>query len=112
MRVRPPSLFRPFLKDESGTLTVEFILWIPLLALWFMFSGTLFDGYMSRNQTAKVATTLTDIVARQTEVSDSFIAELNALKNELLTRADGTGAIVKSGVSEKIMRRPDLGWLS
>ena len=93
MRARPKSPLKRFLKDESGTLTIEFVLWIPLLALWLMFSGVLFDGYMSRNQTAKVATTLTDIVARQTEVSDTFMAELDALKNELLTRSDGSGEL-------------------
>jgi len=73
--------------DERGTITIEFLLWLPVLAFWFVGSAAFFDAYKSRNDAAKAAHTLSDIASRQIEISDAFLDELYLLENNLLPRA-------------------------
>lgn len=81
--VCPP---RGFLRDEQGTVTIEFLLWMPLLAFWMMGSVAFFDAYKTRNDVSKAAHALSDILSRQVEVSDGFFDELYSLQAKLLPR--------------------------
>lgn len=78
---------RRFLGDEGGSVTIEFVLWVPVLLVWFVVSAVFFDAYISRNRAANVAYTMTDILSRQTEVDDAFIVELFNLQEVLLPDA-------------------------
>ena len=80
------SILRRFLRDEHGTLTMEFLLWLPLLAFWFVVSVVFYDAYKSRNDAAKATHTLSDIMSRQVEVSDAYINDLALLEQKLLPR--------------------------
>lgn len=73
--------------DERGSLSIEFMLWIPVLIFWLVFSVSVFNAYQTRNQTAKAAHTLADIVSRKHEWSESAFAELYRLEGTLLTLA-------------------------
>ena len=90
----PCFVFRDWLRDERGTLTIEFLLWMPLLAFWLVVSAAFFDAYKSRNDAAKVAHTLSDITSRQIEVTDEFLGELLALEDKLLPRVP-TGKLLR-----------------
>ncbi len=83
----PSALPASFLAEEFGSVTVEFVLWVPVLAAWFVFSALFFDAYMSRNRAANAAYTLADIVSRQTQVDDAFITELYDLQEVLQPEA-------------------------
>ncbi|HUS54389.1 MAG TPA: hypothetical protein VMY41_10345 [Thermohalobaculum sp.] len=74
-------------RDERGTLTIEFLLWLPILAFWLVVSAAFFDAYKSRNDAAKAAHTLSDITSRQVVVTDAFLEELFTLQDKLLPRA-------------------------
>lgn len=80
------TVLRRFVEDDRGTLTIEFLLWLPFLALWFVVSVVFYDAYKSRNDAAKAAQTLSDIMSRQVEVSNAFIDELADLQDKLLPR--------------------------
>lgn len=73
-------------RDEQGTVTIEFLLWMPLLAFWMMGSVAFFDAYKTRSDLSKAAHTLSDILSRQVEVSDGFFDEIYALQAKLLPR--------------------------
>ena len=80
------SILRDWQRDEHGSITIEFLLWLPLLAFWLVVSVAFFDAYKSRDDTAKAAHTLSDIMSRQVEVSNAFFDELYELQGELLPR--------------------------
>lgn len=80
-------ILRGWQRDEYGSITIEFLLWLPLLAFWLVVSAAFFDAYKSRSDAMKAAQTLTDILSRQVEVDNAFIDELYALQDKLLPRA-------------------------
>jgi len=81
------SLPRRFGRDERGSLTVEFVIWVPILALWLVVSAAFFDAYKSRYDAVKAAQTISDIVSRQIEVDADFVTGLYLLQDSLLPRA-------------------------
>lgn len=83
-----------FLQDEYGTLTMEFLLWLPVLAFWLVVSVAFYDAYKSRADAAKAAHTLTDIVSRQVEVTENFFTEMHTLEEKLLPRI-GSGETLR-----------------
>lgn len=84
--------------DEKGTLTIEFLLWLPYLALWFIASTIFYDAYKSRNEAANAAYTLSDIITRQTEVDNQFLDSLYTLQDRLLPQADGVRTLRISSI--------------
>ena len=38
------SIFRDWQRDERGTMTIEFLLWMPVLASWLVVSTAFFDA--------------------------------------------------------------------
>ncbi len=79
-------LLSRWLRDERGTLTMEFLLWMPFLAFWLVVSAAFFQAYSARNDASNTAHALSDIMSRQVEVGDGFFAELYALQAQLLPR--------------------------
>ena len=73
--------------DERGTITIEFLLWMPVLIFWIVISVSSYDAFRSRDEASKAAHTLSDFVSRQTEVDTAFFTELSDLQNKLLPRA-------------------------
>ncbi len=72
--------------DDRGTITMEFLLWIPLLMFWFMGSVIYFDAFKNRADAGKAAYTISDIVSRQTQISEGYVDQLFALQQRLLPR--------------------------
>lgn len=89
--------WRRWLADERGSVTMEFVVWIPFLLFWFVISVVYFDAFKSRNDASKAAHTIADILSRQSEVTDDFVTELAALQANLLPRApDGAWMRISS----------------
>lgn len=80
-------LFRTFKDDERGSVTVEFVLLFPLLALWLGASFVFFDAFKTTSQAAKAAYTIADMVSRQPVIPNGYIDDLYALQENLLPRA-------------------------
>jgi hypothetical protein len=79
-----------FLRDDRGNLTMEFVLWLPLLLFWFVVSAVFYDAYKSRDAAAKASYTISDIVSRSTELGVNTIENLVSLQRALLPRAGQT----------------------
>ncbi len=79
---RPPR--RSFSTDDRGAITVEFVVWCPILFLWFIGSVAFYDGYRDRGRAEKASHVIGDIVSRQVEVSPEFVSSLHDLQETLL----------------------------
>ena len=82
-----PTLLFTYLRDERGTVTMEYVLWLPILLAWLILSTVLYDAYKSRDDAAKAAYTVADIISRETELSASDIRRLADLQRLLVPRA-------------------------
>lgn len=89
--MRNPLRTAEFLRDDRGSITVEFVIWFPFLMLWFVGTVIFFDAFRVRNDAAKAAYTMADIASRYDEIYDTDLAELFALQNNLLPRAQTEG---------------------
>lgn len=87
MRQPRDMTFAAYLRDDRGNLTMEFVLWLPILLFWFVISAVFYDAYKSRDDAAKAAYTIADIVSRETELGVDRIEELVDLQRALLPRA-------------------------
>lgn len=83
---------RRFARNDQGSLTIEFMIWVPVIMLWLSFSVAYYDANKNRNDAAKAAYTISDLVSRQVEVSDPFFVQIAALQNNLLPRTSGDHA--------------------
>jgi len=79
--------FARFASDETGSLTMEFMLWLPVLMFWLIFSLVLYDAYDSRKDAALAGYTLADILSRQVEIDDETLEDVVKLQRALLPRA-------------------------
>lgn len=73
------------LSSDEGTMTVEFVIMFPLVAIWFAMSFQFFATFRSNSQTSKVAYTIADIASREQDHEGHFDAEGNP---EIGFRAD------------------------
>lgn len=83
-----------FLAEERGTLTMEFVCWLPLLLFWMIGTVALFEGYSRRNEAAKAHYTVTDALSRSETASHQDMASFHALY-ELLTPSFPRGEVMR-----------------
>lgn len=67
---RTRTALKAFKQNEGGSITVEFIIMIPLLFWAFMASYVYFDGYRLSTTNLKAAYTVSDVLSRETDVVD------------------------------------------
>lgn len=82
-RTSEPSAVR-FLRDERGAISMEFVIWFPLLMFILLGCFVWFDAFRSSSQTSKVAYTVSDIVSRYESVDNARMADLFALQSKML----------------------------
>lgn len=68
--------FRRFASDDAGSMTMEFVLWLPLIFVLLAGSYVFFDLFRASSKAVKVTYTLGDIVSRQVTVDDAFLNDL------------------------------------
>ena len=83
--------FPGFLSDDRGSLTMEFVLWLPLLMAWLVVSAVFHDAYRNRDLATKASYTIADLISRQTTLVDNSatspdLADLVFLQRALLPR--------------------------
>jgi Flp pilus assembly protein TadG len=73
------------LRDERGTISIEFMIVMPLL-LFLTISGLGFwDAFQSNSKTAKIAYTVSDIMSRYDVVDDTDMTYLYAVQDKMLS---------------------------
>lgn len=87
------SRLKAFAQDNSGSITVEFVLAMPILFWSFMATYVFFDGYRQSAVNLKAAYTISDLISRETSfIDDDYIdSMLNVL--ELMTDAASSGDV-------------------
>ncbi|TYO91319.1 TadE/TadG family type IV pilus assembly protein [Oceanicella actignis] len=71
--------------DERGAITVEFVIWVPILIFWLVASLAFYDAFRDRGNAVRASNVIADIVSRQTEVNDAFVSTLHDLLQQLLS---------------------------
>jgi len=79
-------LLSRFREDEEATVTMEFVIIMPVLIFWFIGSIVFFDAFSSRATAQRTAHTITDILSRQTQVDNIFINKMLTLQNRMMPR--------------------------
>lgn len=77
-----------FRADTRGSVSIEFVLAMPMLFWAFMAMYVYFDGYRQSGVNLKAAYTIADLVSRETEpIDDEYMDSMRKL-HRLLTRAN------------------------
>lgn len=78
---------RAFRQDQSGSITIEFVLVMPILFWSFMAGYVFFDGYRHSAINLKAAYTVSDLLSRETKaITPEYIDSMYDL-HRLLVRA-------------------------
>lgn len=77
-------LFRRFRRDESGTITIEFVVVVPLLFGLLVLSFEVFDAFKSYSRASKATYAVSDIVSRQTVVDQASVEELHSVLDSMM----------------------------
>ncbi len=98
-----------FKDDESASLTMEFVLILPLLFTWFLGSIIFFDAYNTKATAQRTANTLADIMSRQTDVDNAFVDSLLTIQNRMLPRL-GVGVVQVTSLQRDMSGDLQLLW--
>lgn len=68
-----------FGRDQNGSMTVEFVIVVPLLMLWFIGSFVFFQTFRNYTNAEKASFAIADIMSRQSEVDSAYLDNLQPL---------------------------------
>ena len=74
-----------FLQDEQGSISVEFVVVMPLLLLLVTGGLGYWDAFHSNTQVARIAFNVNDIMSRHDTVDDTDMAYLASLTDKMMT---------------------------
>lgn len=81
---------RIFSAETRGSVSVEFILAMPIVFWSFMAIYVYFDGFRQSTVNLKAAYTISDLISRETDIiDDEYVDSMHALL-QILTRANST----------------------
>lgn len=75
-----------FFRDETANMTIEFVVILPLLILWYIGTLVFFDAYKSRMQADAAAFTIADIMSRFEATPSNPGIEMTDIDELLLLR--------------------------
>lgn len=77
-----------FARDERGSITLEFVLWLPFLLFWVIFSLAVFLAMDNRYDAANSTYLISDIVSRfNGQLTRDRVDDLRILREQLLPNA-------------------------
>ncbi len=79
-----------FLRDERASMTLEFVVVLPLMVVWFIGSIVFFDAFKARMDAEAAISTITDIASRQKYLNMEFLEEMAYLQQILLNGSPST----------------------
>ena len=96
-----------FLNDQQGSATMEFVIWLPLLTLWLVFSTAIFIAYDSRNAAGKAAYAVSDILSRMNTVDAPTLEQITALNRRLVSGAPEGERMRVTSIRRTLQLLPD-----
>lgn len=76
--------FGRFGRDEEGTITIEFVVIFPVLFSLLILSFEVFDAFKSYSRASKATYAVSDIVSRQTSVTQKGVEELHMVLDSMM----------------------------
>ncbi|MEM7505612.1 MAG: hypothetical protein AAF415_02615 [Pseudomonadota bacterium] len=73
-----------FLSDEKGSITVEFVIWLPFLLFWFVLTVAAFAAWDSRLDATRATYTIADLITVMPTIDENDVESLFRLYNQLL----------------------------
>lgn len=99
---------KKFIRDHSGSLSVETVLIFPILVWAFCAMLVFWDGFRTNNEAISATYTVGDLISRQTEViDDAFIVGINSVFDQLV-RGDADTDVRVSVIMRKAGADPEL----
>lgn len=72
-----------FRKQQEGSISVEALLILPLLAWAYLATFVYFDAFRAKNTNLKAAYTISDAISREADVNDAYLNSMKRLLNFL-----------------------------
>ena len=85
---RLQQVLRDFARDTRGSVSVEFVIVMPLLFWGFMAIYVYFDGFRQSTQNLKAAYSIGDMISRETEAINSAYIDSMEEVLKLMTRSE------------------------
>ncbi|MCC1491722.1 TadE/TadG family type IV pilus assembly protein [Cognatishimia sp. F0-27] len=82
-----------FLRDEEGNLSVEALIWTPLIVTILGATFSLYDAFRYKALNTKAAFTISDAISRETDPLDAQYLDGMVDVLEFLTRSEGPYSI-------------------
>ena len=83
------SRLRRFARSEQGNVTVETMIWVPLILTVLAATFSLHDAFRYKSLNTKAAYTISDALSRETEAIDGAYIDGMVDVLEFLTRSEG-----------------------
>lgn len=83
-------------QDSSGSITVEFVIWFPLLMFWLLGTIVFFDAFKARSNLSNANSIIADIVSRDGEIDLDKVISYRNLQTAMLPRTTGNGLRISS----------------
>lgn len=71
--LRLKSLIQAFRRENRGSVSVEFMLILPLLFWWYAASFAFYDAFRAHNVSVKTSYMIGDILSRQTTIDNDYL---------------------------------------
>ncbi|MBS0125312.1 TadE/TadG family type IV pilus assembly protein [Thetidibacter halocola] len=83
------NLLRRFRRDQSGNVTIETVIWVPLLILILGATFSFYEAFRQKSLNTKAAFTISDALSRETDpIDDEYLDGMLSLL-EFLTDSSG-----------------------
>jgi len=89
------NILRRFSGETTGSISVEFMLILPLLFWWYAASFIFYDAFSTHSKSVKVSYMISDILSRQTEIDNAYLDGLETFV-KYMTRVDGVWVRITS----------------
>jgi hypothetical protein len=75
--------FSRFKADDTGVMTLEFMILLPVILMWFAAVFVFFDAFHKWMKSLKASYTVSDLISRQLEVDDAYIFALDSIYDKI-----------------------------
>jgi hypothetical protein len=85
-----PNRLRRFARDTDGNVSIEALIWLPLILSLMAATFSLHDAFRHKAMNIKAAYTISDAISRETDPIDGAYLDGMVQLLEFLTRSEGT----------------------
>lgn len=99
-----------FKADKTGVMTLEFMILLPILLMWFAGMFVFFDAFHKWMKSLKASYTVADLLTRQTVIDDAFIFALDGVFDSISQTKNKDGTWLRVSQVRKIDDALEMLW--